>query len=120
MRHLTPMIDPNDFMKLIISLAVSTALLSSSVICWGDTVVSNEQEEFNLVQAAILQFQKNTGEFPTSWDDLWDNPTSRPSVELLDQGKTFGRRTDTIESFRFIASGTTIQLPRDIVSSREK
>ena len=100
-------------MKLIISLAVSTALLSSSVICWGDTVVSNEQEEFNLVQAAILQFQKNTGEFPTSWDDLWDNPTSRPSVELLDQGKTFGRRTDTIESFRFIASGTTIQLPRD-------
>lgn len=100
-------------MQPVISWAVFTAFLLSSIICGGTTTVNNEQEEFNTVQAAILQFQNDTNEFPTSWDDLWNNKASRPSVESLDQGRLFGRRTDTIESFRFIASGTTIRLPSD-------
>lgn len=79
----------------------------------GGTTVNNDQEEFNMVQAAILQFQRDTNEFPTSWDDLWNNPASRPSVESLDRRKNFGRGTDMIESFRFIAPGTTIRLPGD-------
>lgn len=99
-------------MKPITSLTVCLALLLSSVICAGSRV-NNEQEEFNTVQAAILQFQKDTNDFPTSWDDLWNNPASRPSVESLDQGKIFGRRTDMLESFRFIASDTRILLPDD-------
>ncbi|NQX02699.1 hypothetical protein HQ447_18725 [bacterium] len=99
-------------MKPNISLAVFMALLLGSIICAGSTV-NNEQEEFQLVQGAILQFQKDTNEFPTSWDDLWDNKASRPIVESLDQGKIFGRRTDMLESFRFIASGTTIRIPED-------
>ena len=101
------------FMKPIISSAIFMAWLMSPIICRGNTAVNNEQEEFQLVQGAILQFQKDTNEFPTSWDDLWNNPASRPSVESLDQGKIFGRRTDMMESFRFIASGTTILLPGD-------
>lgn len=100
-------------MKPIISFTVSITFLLSSIICCGNTALNNEQEEFQLVQGAILQFQKDTHEFPTSWDDLWNNPASRPSVESLDQGKIFGRRTDMMESFRFIASGTTILLPAD-------
>jgi len=86
--------------------------LWSLIICAGSTV-NNEQEEFNIVQGAILQYQKNTNEFPTSWDDLWNNPASRPIVESLDKRTNFGRRTDMIESFRFIASGTTIRFPDD-------
>lgn len=100
-------------MKPIISLAVFMALLLSSIICRGTTTLNSEQKEFQLVEGAILQFQKDTNEFPTSWDDLWNNKASRPSVESLDQGKIFGRRTDMLESFRFIASGTTIRLPGD-------
>jgi hypothetical protein len=83
------------------------------MFCWGNTSLNNEQREFQLVQSAFLQYIKDTNKFPTSWDDLWNNEASRPSVEWLDQGKTFGRRTDTMESFRFIAPGTKIILPQD-------
>jgi hypothetical protein len=100
------------YMKSISSFVVCIAFVSL-IICKGNTTVNNEQKEFILVQAAILQFYNGTNEFPTSWDDLWNNNASRPSVESLDQGKLFGRRTDLMESFRFIASDTTILLPRD-------
>ncbi|MGL4399601.1 MAG: hypothetical protein ACRCXD_07010 [Luteolibacter sp.] len=90
-----------------ISWVVFTILFLATIFCAG-TTVNNDQEEFNIVQGAILQFQKDTGEFPTSWDDLWNNEASRPSVESLAK-----RRTDMIESFRFIAPGTTIRLPSD-------
>lgn len=99
-------------MKLFILYTVFTALLFCLNICEG-TTVNNEQEEFGIVQGAILQFQKDTNEFPTSWDDLWKNPVSRPSVESLEHRKNFGIRTDMMESFRFIAPGTTILLPGD-------
>lgn len=88
-------------------------LLSCSIDCWGGGTISNEQKEFQLVQGAILQYHKDTNEFPTSWDDLWNNPMSKRSVESLEKGELFGRRTDLMESFRFIASGTTILLPGD-------
>ena len=94
------------------SLAVSILLLWSLIICAGSTV-NNEQEEFTIVQGAILLYHKNTNEFPTSWDDLWNNPASRPVVEALDKRTNFGKRTDMIESFRFIAPGTAILLPGD-------
>lgn len=100
-------------MKPILSTAVFTALLSSLISCRGTTTVNSEQKEFILVQSAITQFQKDTNEYPRSWDDLWNNNASRPSVESLDQGRVLGRRTDMIESFRFIASGTEILLPKD-------
>jgi hypothetical protein len=99
-------------MKLFILYTFYTVLLFILNICEG-TTVNNEQEEFGIVQGAILQYQKNTNEFPTSWDDLWKNPLSRPSVESLEHRKNFGIRTDMIESFRFIAPGTTILLPGD-------
>jgi hypothetical protein len=98
-------------MKAIISFSVFI-VFSNSNICRGNTALNNEQREFLMVQSAILQFQKDTHNFPTSWDDLWGNMASRPSVEWLDQGKSFGRRTDMIESFRFIAPGTIIRLPK--------
>ena len=98
-------------MKTIILLVIFVASLETT-ICVGSSV-NNEQEEFNSVQAAFLQFQKYTNKFPTSWDDLWNNAYSKPSVESLDQGNILGRRTDMIESFRFIASGTRILLPGD-------
>lgn len=66
-----------------------------------------------MIQAAILQFQKDTQKFPTSWDDLWKSDASRRFVESLDDGKVIGRRTDMIESFRFIAPNTTIRIPVD-------
>lgn len=100
-------------MKPITSSVIFIAWLLSSIICWANTALNNEQEEFQIVQGALLQYHKDTNEFPTSWDDLWNNPASRPSVEWLEQGKSFGRRTDMIESFRFIAPGTTIRLPGD-------
>lgn len=93
-------------------LIVFKMLLALSV-CTATTTLNLEQREFQLVQGAILQYQRDTNEFPTSWDDLWSNKASRPSVESLDQGELFGRRTDMMESFRFIAPGTTIILPRD-------
>jgi hypothetical protein len=99
-------------MKVIISLAFFI-VFSNTNNCRGNTALNNEQREFLMVQSAILQFQKDTNNFPTSWDDLWGNMASQPSVEWLDQGKSFGRRTDMIESFRFIAPGTTIFLPGD-------
>lgn len=100
-------------MKPIILWTVSITLFWSSIICRGNTALNNEQREFLMVQSAILQYQKDTNEFPSSWDDLWNNKASLPSVEWLDQGKSFGRRTDMIESFRFIAPGTAIVLPTD-------
>ena len=99
-------------MKLIISFVVCIAF-ASSISCWGNTALNNEQKEFQMVQVAFIRFINDTKKFPTSWDDLWSNNASRPIVESIDQGKTLGRRTDLIESFRFIASGTTILLPRN-------
>lgn len=96
-----------------ISLFVISAMLLALPPCTATTTLNLEQREFQLVQGAILQYQKDTDEFPTSWDDLWNNKASGPIVESLDQGELFGRRTDMIESFRFIASGTTIHLPGD-------
>lgn len=99
-------------MKSIISFVVCIAFASCNA-CWGNSALNNEQEEFQMVQVAFIQFINDTKQFPTSWDDLWNNNASRPIVESIDQGRTFGRRTDLIESFRFIAPGTTILLPRD-------
>jgi len=97
--------------KIIGFLYVSVIFLVSQVssLC---VMVNNEQEEFGSVQMAVLQYQKDTDQFPSSWDDLWNNPASRPSVESLIRRQNFGR-TDMIESFRFIAPGTTIILPVD-------
>jgi hypothetical protein len=97
-------------MKSMILFLICIFLASAS-FCLSNTAWNNEQEEFQMVQGAILQYHKNTNKFPTSWDDLWDNPASRPIVESLDKGTHFGKRTDMIESFRFIAPGTAIFLP---------